>query len=75
MLSVFALARRVLARLRRAKNLVCCVENALSAFSTQHTKSGERRRREQVIVMGIRQTLWSEGIKAPILVPDVEHTV
>jgi hypothetical protein len=33
------------------------VENALRAFSTQYTKSSERRRCEQAILMGIRQTL------------------
>jgi anti-anti-sigma factor len=37
----------VFARLRRAREGVCCVENARSAFSTQHTPKGERRRREQ----------------------------
>src|SRR6266566_807999 len=60
MLSVFARSRRVRARLRRANNGVCCVENARSAFSTQHTKSGERRRREQASVMESRQTLNKE---------------
>jgi len=30
------------------------VENALRAFSTIPTPSGERRRREQAIVMGIK---------------------
>src|SRR6266571_2227087 len=39
------------------KNLVYCVENARSAFSTQYTTSGERRRREQAIVMEVRQSL------------------
>src|SRR5713101_2874633 len=39
------------------KNVVCVVENALSAFSTTHTTSGERRRCEQAIVMGIRHAL------------------
>jgi len=52
-------SRRVLARLRRAKDLVYGVENALRAFSTPYTKTGERRRREQAIVMGIRQSLSS----------------
>jgi len=33
------------------------VENALRAFSTTPTTSGERRRREQAIVMGIRHAL------------------
>jgi len=33
------------------------VENALSAFSTTPTPSGERRRREQAIVMEIRHAL------------------
>ena len=41
------------------KNLICSVENALRAFSTLQIKSGERRRREQAIVTGIRQTLTS----------------
>ena len=36
-LSVFALVRGVFARLRRPPDGVCCVENALRAFSTQHT--------------------------------------
>src|SRR6266567_8574434 len=36
---------RVLARLCRINNLLCCVEHALLACSTQHNKSGERRRR------------------------------
>src|SRR5216683_887356 len=57
----FALSRRGLARLRRANNLLCCVENALRAFSTQHNKTDERRRREQAIVMEIRQTLTKVG--------------
>jgi len=47
MLSVFARARRALARLRRANNVLCGVEQALRACSTPHKKSGERRRREQ----------------------------
>ena len=34
----------------------CGVGNARSAFPTRF-KTGERRRREQVIVMGIRNTL------------------
>src|SRR6266702_1955006 len=55
-LRVFALSRRMFARLRRANNGVCCVKNARSAFFTQHTKTGERRRREQAIVMETRQT-------------------
>jgi len=59
-LSVFALSRRVLARLRRAKDVVYFVENARSAFSTKYTESGERRRREQAFVMGIRYIL---GVK------------
>src|SRR5438128_1347090 len=50
----FALSRRLLARLRRANNLSCCVKNALSAFFTQQDKLGERRRREQALVMAIR---------------------
>jgi len=57
MLSVFALPRWVLARLRCAKDLLCVVENALSAFSTTHNKSSERRRREHAIVMEIRHAL------------------
>src|SRR5215472_14699062 len=56
-LSAFALSRRGLARLRRANKLICCVEHARSACSTQHINLGERRRREQAIVMAIRQTL------------------
>ena len=44
---------RVLARLRRANDLLYSVENALRAFSTLYNKSGERRRREQANVMGI----------------------
>src|SRR5260370_41405379 len=32
-------------RLRRSPDLVCCVENAVSAFSTQHTKFFARRSR------------------------------
>jgi len=44
-------------RLRRAKEGVYGVENALRAFSTPYTQSGERRRREQALVMGIRHTL------------------
>jgi hypothetical protein len=40
----------MLARLRRAKNFVCGVEQALRACSTPHTKSGERRRREQAML-------------------------
>src|SRR6266699_2884794 len=59
-LRVFALSRRVLAQLRRAKHLVFCVEHALRACSTQKTKSHERRRREQASVMEIRQTLRKE---------------
>ncbi len=39
------------------KEGVCCVENALRAFSTQHTPSGERRRCEQAIAMEIRHVL------------------
>ncbi len=39
------------------EKVVCVVENALSAFSTTHTTSGERRRCEQAIVMGIRHAL------------------
>src|SRR5437016_14576323 len=50
-LSVLVLSRRALARLRRAKDLVCLVEQAPSACSTKHTKSGERHRREQASVM------------------------
>ena len=42
--------------LRHAKDLVWIVENARSAFSTIHTKSSERRRREQASGMGSRQT-------------------
>jgi hypothetical protein len=34
---------RLLARLRRAKDLLCVVENARSAFSTTHNKSGEHQ--------------------------------
>src|SRR2546421_12100242 len=45
------------ARRDRANHVVCCGENARSAFSPQHTKSGERRRREQEIMMEIGQTL------------------
>src|SRR6266699_1978309 len=56
----FAFSRRGLARRSRAIVLLCCVEDARSASSTQHTKTGERRRRSQAIVMGIRQTqeIW-----------------
>jgi len=57
MLRDFTLSRWRLARLRRANNGVCLVEQALGACSTKHTPSGERRRREQAMVMGIRQTL------------------
>ena len=57
MLRVIALTRRVLARRGRANNLVCGVEQARRACSTPHTKSGERRRRSQAIVMAIRHTL------------------
>src|SRR5215469_3638152 len=39
-------SRRELVRPSSANNVVCDVENALRAFSTSHTKSGERRRRE-----------------------------
>ena len=39
------------------KHLICCVENARSAFSTQQIKTSERRRREQALKMAIRQTL------------------
>src|SRR2546421_5035929 len=53
----FALSGRMLARFRRANNVLCCVEHALRACSTQHNTSGERRRREQAIVMEIRHTL------------------
>ena len=53
-LRVFALTPLVLARLLRAKEGVSCVENALRAFSTQLTKSGECRRRKQAIVTEIR---------------------
>jgi hypothetical protein len=60
MLRVFALSRRVLAQLRRAKHLVFCGQHALRACSTQKTKSDERRRREQANVMEIRQTLRKE---------------
>src|SRR6266699_2095435 len=42
---------------RRAKVLVCGVKNALRAFFTPHTTSGERHRREQANEMAIRQTL------------------
>src|SRR5262249_12546528 len=37
-------------------NLMCGVEQALGACSTPHIKLGERRRREQALVMGIGQT-------------------
>ena len=53
----FTLSRWVLARLRRAKDLLYGVENALRAFSTPYNKSSERRRREQASVMEIRPTL------------------
>jgi molybdopterin-guanine dinucleotide biosynthesis protein A len=56
-LSGFALSPRVLARLRRANDVLYFVENALRAFSTKYNTSGERRRREQAIVMGIRHAL------------------
>jgi len=39
------------------KDVVCCVEQALGACSTQHTTSGERRRREQASEVKIRQAL------------------
>jgi hypothetical protein len=57
MLSVFALSGRMLARPGRANNFLCCVEHARRACSTQHKKSGERRRRKQALVMEIRPTL------------------
>src|SRR5258706_11377381 len=56
-LKVFALSRHGLTRLRRAKVLLCFVENARSAFSTKHNKTSECRRREQAIVMEIRHSL------------------
>ena len=56
-LRAFALSSLGLARLRRANNLVCLVEQALRACSTRHTKSGERRRREPASGMAIIQTL------------------
>src|SRR2546428_13503077 len=61
MLRGFTLARRVLARPGRANNLVCLVEHGLRPCSTKHTKSGERRRREQAIVMESRQTRYRSG--------------
>src|SRR5262249_54367572 len=45
-----------LARPGRAYNVMCCVEPALSAGSTQHIKTGGRRRREPAIMMGNRKT-------------------
>ena len=60
-LSGFALSRWVLARLRRAKELVGSVEQALRACSTLPTNSGERRRREQALVVAIRQALVMQG--------------
>ena len=60
MLSCFALSRRVLAQLRRAKGGVYIVEHALSACSTIYTPLSEHRRREQAIVMEIRHTLTLE---------------
>ena len=41
----------------RANNGGCGVKNARSAFFTPHPPLGERRRREQAIMMGIRHTL------------------
>jgi hypothetical protein len=42
-----------------AQKLVYCVEHALRACSTQYTNSGKRHRREQAIMMDIRQILWN----------------
>jgi len=50
-LSIFALSR---AASLRKNVLVCRVENALRAFSTRHTKTSERRRREHAIMMAIK---------------------
>src|SRR5215469_14489819 len=49
-LRVFALSRRVLARLRRAKNGVCGVEQALRSCSTPHTPSSERDGNHTILV-------------------------
>ena len=70
MLSVFALSRRVLARLRRANNVFCCVENARSAFSTQQNTLGDRRRRDQAIVMESRQTRSKNLLRTPMVMPE-----
>ena len=66
MLSIFALSWWMPARLRRANDVLCVVENALRAFSTTHNTSSERRRREQAIVMAIRHILtkdWTDKMK------------
>jgi hypothetical protein len=45
-LSFLAFSRREVARLCRARNGECVVENSLSAFFTTHSTEDERRRRE-----------------------------
>jgi len=52
----------MLARLRRAKDGVYSVENALRAFSTLYTHSSERRRREPVIMIEIREAQSSSHV-------------
>jgi len=43
------------------------VENALRAFSTPHTPSGERLQRSQAVVMEIRHTLKRSGIRSSFM--------
>jgi hypothetical protein len=57
MLRGFALSRQVLAQLRCANNVVYFVEQVHCACSTKYTKSGERLRRSQALVMGIGHAL------------------